>query len=559
MMAIATPDRPVPPTKHILCFTPSHGHFEALTSEIAACPEWQRIDSTSVFHLESRQTRVELTPAHVASAAIAHLAAAYVHILLVDLRGASDGEIAAALGLLDELDDTEDIEARYGFHRIVTLVSGCQPATDELIRVLGSRGVGRVLRDPGPADERFVGCTLGDLFEPIDHRRPGQRALCASGGGITGIYFELGALKCLDDCTGGAMNDFDMYFGISAGAVVNALIATGFAVEEVMAAIAGYKGGRIPPISLQLLRLSHVNFGDLGRRLGRAASSALFAAFDMLRRRNSISLDALIFEYGDALGPPFRTAEFESLLREVLRIPGATNDFGSLRRPLYVGASNQDTHDHVLFGEPGRRGLPISRAVQASMSVNPAFSSVRLGGHFFEDGAITRTSHFSTAIQKGASLVIVIDPFVPYVSRTPGYARARGVFYNIDQNIRTISYTRFENTRNWVLRKHPEVSSYTFLPSNRVRQLLSVAPIDHRPYLQIWRGAYLSTLQRIHRLAHRMRGDFAAYGIPLDTSRAEAIAERLGAVSKPVLADFFVDGRIELREPTLALDYPLPN
>jgi hypothetical protein len=46
---------------------------------------------------------------------------------------------------------------------------------------------------------------------------------------------------------------------------------------------------------------------------------------------------------------------------------------------------------------------------------------------------------------------------------------------NIDQDIRTISYTsstsytRYETTRNWVLRQHPEVSSYTFVPANRSR------------------------------------------------------------------------------------------
>ena len=43
---------------------------------------------------------------------------------------------------------------------------------------------------------------------------------------------------------------------------------------------------------------------------------------------------------------------------------------------------------------------------------------------------------------------------------------------------------------------------YTFLPANRLRKVLSVNPMDHRPYLSIWRGAYLSTLQRIHLLRH---------------------------------------------------------
>ena len=128
------------------------------------------------------------------------------------------------------------------------------------------------------------------------------------------------------------------------------------------------------------------------------------------------------------------------------------------------------------------------------------------------------------------------------------------MLYNIDQDIRTVSYTRFENTRNWILRKHPEVSSYTFLPSNTSRRLLSTNPMDHRPFLKIWRDAYLSALQRIKRLQSRLSGDFRAYGLSLDVSRAEAVAERLDRLATPQFEDFFPDGHVDLRMPPLCLE-----
>ena len=156
-------------------------------------------------------------------------------------------------------------------------------------------------------------------------------------------------------------------------------------------------------------------------------------------------------------------------------------------------------------------------------------------------------------IERGADLLFIVDPFVPYVSRSPGFARGRGVLYNVDQDIRTVSYTRFENTRNWVLRKHPEVSSYTFLPSNRLRRLLSVNPMDHRPYLRIWRGAYLSTLNRLRRLSHRLRGDLGVHQLGLDLSRAEAVARRLESVDTPDFSDFFADGVVRLKRPPLCM------
>ena len=90
------------------------------------------------------------------------------------------------------------------------------------------------------------------------------------------------------------------------------------------------------------------------------------------------------------------------------------------------------------------------------------------------------------------------------------------------------------------------MSLYTFLPANRLRKMLSVNPMDHRPYLPIWRGAYLSTLQRIHLLRHRMCGDLAAHGLALDTSRAEAVAARLEATTDATFADFFPDGKVNV-------------
>jgi hypothetical protein len=180
------------------------------------------------------------------------------------------------------------------------------------------------------------------------------------------------------------------------------------------------------------------------------------------------------------------------------------------------------------------------------MSLNPVFSPTLIHGRFYEDGAVTRTSNFTEAIAHGADLVFALDPLVPYVSKEAGFARARGIFYNADQDIRTVSFTRYETTRNWVIRRHPEVSLYTFLPANNLRRRMSVNPMDHRPFLEIWRGAYLGTLRRVETLGYRMKGDLAVHGVSLDLTRAEAVAERLRATRSPAFCDFFPDGRIDL-------------
>jgi predicted acylesterase/phospholipase RssA len=391
---------------------------------------------------------------------------------------------------------------------------------------------------------------LGEIDRILSDRRPGKIALCASGGGITGLYFELGVLKCLEDCCSpGALNALDLYFGISAGSVAVGMLANGYAVGEFMAAIAGQPGSRIPAIDLNLLDRAHLDLRGLTAPLRQIASLAGHGASELLRGRLPFSLESLVFEYGDLIHPPFCTDGFEELIRKSFSRHGCTNDFRELPRRLFVGATDQDLKEHVLFGEAPHDRVPISRAIQASMSLNPVFSSTEIDGRYYEDGAVTRTSNFGDAIRKGANLIFALDPLVPYVSKRPGFARSRGVFYNADQDIRTVSYTRYENTRNSVLRNHPEVSLYTFLPANNLRRALSVNPMDHRLYLEIWRGAYISTLRRIHALGYRMRGDLAAHGVEFDTAVAEAIAGRLQETRKPTLADFFPGGRVELRIP----------
>jgi predicted acylesterase/phospholipase RssA len=300
-------------------------------------------------------------------------------------------------------------------------------------------------------------------------------------------------------------------------------------------------------VSLSLLRLAHLNFRTLTSPLERLARAVGSSVVDLLRGKSPVSFETLFLEYNNLLTAPFQGDGFEKILRRLFSVSGSTNDFRKLRRRLFIGTTDQDSREHVLFGEAPFDDVPISKAIQASISINPAFTATKIGGRYYMDGAVTRTSNFVEAIKKGSTLIFAIDPFVPYVSKTPGFALDRGVLFTADQDIRTLSFTRFEKSRAWILRRHPEVSQYTFLPANRLRKVMSVNPMDHRPYFQIWKGAYLSTLQRIRLLKHRLAGDLAAHGLTLDTSRAEAVARQLESVDSPGLSDFFPNGKLSIR------------
>jgi NTE family protein len=559
----------------VLYFAPTEEHFRSFLAAMREVPGCAVPLHADPPYLTTTELLVRFAVHVDLAEALREVRRAFFQAIILDLRNLSGeadhttANLALASRILEELDQAGgDVEMRYPFHRILTLVASTDgDRADQLVAQLACQGVGRVVRDRsvmpdvGEAARQarrrtFGGLVLQELKRVVVPREVGLTALCCAGGGITGIYFEMGALKCLDDCLSprGAVNRFDLYFGISAGAVVTSLIANGYSMDELMASIAGHPGGRIPPMSLSLFRLAHLNVRDLARRLGSGIRDIVGALRRAFWGQVPLSFESLVLDYSDLLGPPLKADQFEATLRRLFQAPGATNDFRKLPRPLFIGTTDQDLRAPVLFGDPGYDDIPISQAVQASVSLNPAFSSTLIRGRYYEDGAVTRTTNFPLAIQKGARLLFVLDPFVPYVSKDPGYARQRGLFYNADQNIRTMSYTRFEQVRNYTLRRRPEVRSYTFLPANTQRRLLSVNPMDHRPFLPIWRGAYLSTLQRLTLLRHQLVADLDPHGLHLDLHRAEEVAARLRATENPSFADFFPRGRIEIRRPPLCLE-----
>ncbi|MCA9517504.1 MAG: hypothetical protein KC635_21330, partial [Myxococcales bacterium] len=376
----------VVPEKRILCNCPSEADFARLVAaigEVAAGPA----RGDGVIAHDGLALRFAARPTK--EALLADLRAQYVNLILLDLRGEGaerDAQRAAAFEVLDELDRVADIEARFAFDRVLAVLPGeATPETDDLVLRLGARGVRHVVRAaPGAsarADAALAGAVLAEVTRILRGRRTGSRALCASGGGITGIYFELGALKCLDDCFGpGSMNALDMYFGISAGAVVSGPLVVGYSVDEYLAAIAGAPGGRIPPIDLNLMRLEHVDARGFARRALLAARTGAAGLWSALSGRPARRDDELVFDYVDLVAAPFRADRFERVLRGVLTAPGATNDFRLLERPLYVGATDQDARQHVLFGAEGWERVPMSLAIQASLSLNPAFGATLIDG-----------------------------------------------------------------------------------------------------------------------------------------------------------------------------------
>jgi predicted acylesterase/phospholipase RssA len=409
---------------------------------------------------------------------------------------------------------------------------------------MGEKHVGACLRDaslsarfggerPEAARDRFAEA-LWTLCNNLLLERPrGSTAINLAGGGISGIYYELGVLKCLGDALSIDVRDFDLYYGISAGAVVAAGLANGYSVDDLL-----HKLGRVDrswPYRLQL-GLRHLNVGELPKRLLLVQREMRRYLLRMVKGEDDLSVTSLLGAWGVALGPLFDNTEFEQVLRKLLASPGHTNDFRGLSRRLFIGATDQDQRESVLFGSDGFDHVPISKAIQASAAMHPFFPSVEIDGRFYTDGIVTRTSNLRNAIDRGADLVFVVDPFVPLITDEPGFNAGHGNMWIMEQDYKTMSFTRYEQARNEILRRNQRVSVYTFVPSNRMRRLMSEQnPFVSRNFDLIVCEAYRSTFRRLRRVEYKIRGELHSHGIALDLEPVEEKVRLLADARTPTV------------------------
>src|SRR3954451_13222652 len=113
---------------------------------------------------------------------------------------------------------------------------------------------------------------MGNVVE-LDNRKRRRRrsktALVLGGGGFTGAVYEIGALRALDLLSvGRTINEFDVYVGTSAGALVAALTANGVTPEQMMRVVNDQVVRGFPPIQREtLLRPNYREFVAKGLKL----------------------------------------------------------------------------------------------------------------------------------------------------------------------------------------------------------------------------------------------------------------------------------------------------
>ena len=473
----------------------------------------------------------------------------YFSLVVVDCRNVPhpdedpNFQIEQLFRFLNALTGQQDREKRYPMRRVAVLVGDSNfQRVDEIMVALGERHVGTVIRDASltpafgntdsePQRADFISRFWQFCRTTLLARRPGKKAIATAGGGISGVFYELGVLKCLHDSFSTDIRDFDMYFGISGGALVCGCLANRFPIDDLIV-----KFGGVDSDWPHRLRLGwrFLNVSGVPKRLLLAQKEVTRYLMRTARREDDFSIASIFGTSSILLGPIFDNSEFERVLRELFNQPGRTNDFRQLTSELYIGATDQDRREHHLFGDRDNEIVPISKAIQASSAMHPFFPSVQISGRYYTDGIITRTSNVGSAIEKGADLVFVIDPFVPLISQSPGFNHQKSNMWVAEQDYKTLSYTRFEMATNEIVRQNTDVNVYSFVPSNRMRRLMSGQnPFVSRNFHPIVCEAYRSTYRRLRQLEYKIRGELRTHGITLDFDQVEEKVEQLRAAKRP--------------------------
>ncbi len=326
----------------------------------------------------------------------------------------------------------------------------------------------------------------------ISKRKPNAKtALVLAGGAVSGGAFKLGGLKALNDFfVNRKITDFDMHVGLSAGALLSAAIANGVPPEEMLKSLSGNSSyfSQLKPwdfywpnvaefvsrpvrVGTELLTFSPLATLVLAaakkesrQRLRELGSQFLQQPSYVNGEEFVSALLGLISEHVEIPNPIqallpsgfFDNHRLEKYIRENVERIGGYNSFGPLHsnksKDLYIAATNLNTAERAVFGWDEISNVRISEAVQASTAIPGFYKPVKLNNEYYIDGGVRKTANIDLAIEKGAELIIVYNPFRPLVRNDDENAanpnkRHRNLAHEglgsiINQVFRTLLHTR---------------------------------------------------------------------------------------------------------------------
>lgn len=356
------------------------------------------------------------------------------------------------------------------------------------------------------------------------------------GGGVTGGVYEIGALRAFDLlAVNRTANDFDVYVGTSAGAVVASLAANGVTPEEMMRVI-----NQQAPTSFREMNMGSVlrpNYGELARSAALMPVRLVSLARQLAGQIGTTGAMDLVLGLAEGLPSGlYDGSPLEAYLADALGQAGRTNDFRGLAGELYVTATDLDNGERVVFGGPGNDDVPISEAVAASAALPMVFRPREIRGRHLVDGGIRSTTNLDLAVERGAKLILVINPLVPFVNDlsstidTPG-TRVRRIsemgFAQIGyQSFKLLAHQRLHEAVHQWKERYPGVDILLIEPDPNDELMFETNILNFTRRVDIARHGFESVTMKLARDYDRLRSILARHDIEISLARVRRVTEQ---------------------------------
>jgi predicted acylesterase/phospholipase RssA len=329
--------------------------------------------------------------------------------------------------------------------------------------------------------------------------------IAMSGGGLEGFLYQLGVMHALERCISGrTIRDAEVFSGVSSGSIGCSLLAGKVPTIEVIKAMHG-KSDLIEPFTSSTV-FDLAGTGIIARLL---RESFTWSGIDPTRWiKQTLKAIPTGFFKGEAL---------RKYVRHCIEVSGTEDNFKSISAELYIGGTDMDSFEHVVFGREPWNNMPISEAIYASCALPLVFEPSQINGRWFIDGQITKTCNLELVVERDCKLIFIIDPVKPLGSLVPGTLDKKGGYYALVQTIKALVYTRFHSVLSHVTERYPDTDFIVFQPDEEVAQMMAGSPMRYRIRTQVIQLAYKQTIRQL-RERHKVYGEkLQKYGMNLAT------------------------------------------
>lgn len=390
-------------------------------------------------------------------------------------------------------------EFHYTMRRVIVVLPRSSNKTSRAFQ-LGLANVRAVITDPENASELFFHA-LSQLYE-FSESHP-KASLCISGGGLEGYLYSLGVTQALEMCLlRKSCCDFDIFCGVSSGAILSASYAVGMSSHDLIDQ-ANQRHGTLE--DMKLSTLFDPAAGELLKRiLGFAKSLATLDLGQMIAKLQASIPVGL-----------FRGEKLKQFFENQIKAVGMEDHFSALKKELYIGGTDQDTGENVVFGEEPWRDMKISQAIRASTALPAFYLPEKINGHWFTDGQLTASADMNIAIRKGAGLVVYIDPMVACSSNAAGFTMGRGGYFSLIQAVKGLVQSRATSLLKHCMDSNPDVDFVVFRPTGKVMLEMAGNPMKYQIRTELIELGLNCTLSQILSSYDAMAHKLAKHGFSL--------------------------------------------